>query len=106
MNMRTNRGGSRTAAKSKLELFVLIVNGFQPLTIITKLHLGCCSSPRYATEHTEKAVIISTICSNYSNISDKNLPWDSLSHVFNGQYGVNSSRLLRSSLTESEHAEY
>ena len=30
------RGGSRTAAESKTELFVIIVNGFQPLTIITK----------------------------------------------------------------------
>ena len=31
-----SRGGSRTAATSKMELFVIIVNGFQPLTIITK----------------------------------------------------------------------
>ena len=31
-----NRGGSRTAATSKVELFLIIVNGFQPLTIITK----------------------------------------------------------------------
>ena len=30
------RDGSRTAATSKMELFVIIVNGFQPLTIITK----------------------------------------------------------------------
>ena len=30
------RGGSRTAATSKLELFVIIVNGFKPLTIIIK----------------------------------------------------------------------
>ena len=30
------RGGSRTAAASKMELFVIKVNGFQPLTIITK----------------------------------------------------------------------
>ena len=30
------RGGSRTVATSKMELFVIIVNGFQPLTIITK----------------------------------------------------------------------
>ena len=29
------RGGSRTAATSKVELFVIIVNGFQPLTIIS-----------------------------------------------------------------------
>ena len=30
------RGGSRTAATSKMELFVIIVNGFQWLTIMTK----------------------------------------------------------------------
>ena len=30
------RGGSRTAATSKTEPFVIIVNSFQPLTIITK----------------------------------------------------------------------
>ena len=29
-------GGSRAAATSKMECFVIIVNGFQPLTIITK----------------------------------------------------------------------
>ena len=28
--------GSRTAATTKMERFVIIVNGFQPLTIITK----------------------------------------------------------------------
>ena len=33
-----DRGGSRTAATSKMERFVLIVNSCQPLTIITK----CC----------------------------------------------------------------
>ena len=30
------RGGSRAAATSKIECFVIIVNGFQPLSIITK----------------------------------------------------------------------
>ena len=30
------RGGSRTAATCKMELFVIIVNSFQPLTIIKK----------------------------------------------------------------------
>ena len=32
----TLRGGSRIAATSKKELFVIIVNGWKPLTIITK----------------------------------------------------------------------
>ena len=30
------RGGSRAAATFKMERFVIIVNGFHPLTIITK----------------------------------------------------------------------
>ena len=30
------RGGSRAAATSKMEHFAIIVNGIQPLTIITK----------------------------------------------------------------------
>ena len=36
MVLRVFRSGSRTAATSKMELFVMIVNGFQPLIIITK----------------------------------------------------------------------
>ena len=35
-NKDVSRGGSRTAATSKMERFVIIVNSFQPLTIITK----------------------------------------------------------------------
>ena len=31
-----DRGGSRTAAKSKMECFVIIVNGCKSLTLITK----------------------------------------------------------------------
>ena len=31
-----HRGGTKAAATSKMECFVIIVNGFQPLTIITK----------------------------------------------------------------------
>ena len=33
------RGGSRTAATSKMEHFVIIVNGFLPLTITTKRYI-------------------------------------------------------------------
>ena len=32
----SGRGGSRAAATSKMERFVIIVNGWKPLTIITK----------------------------------------------------------------------
>ena len=47
------RGGSRDGAISKMERFGIIVNGFQ-LSAVTyyhkALHLGCCSSPRSASE--------------------------------------------------------
>ena len=35
-NYYLNRGGSKAAATSKMEHFVIIVNGFQSITIITK----------------------------------------------------------------------
>ena len=39
LNLKTGtvvRGGSSAAATSKMERFVIIINGLQPLTIITK----------------------------------------------------------------------
>ena len=33
------RGGSRAAAISKMERFAIIVNGWKPLTIITKISI-------------------------------------------------------------------
>ena len=43
-------GRSRTAATYKMELFVIIVNGWNPLTIITKsLILNVTGSPRSAS---------------------------------------------------------
>ena len=48
------RGGSRAVATSKMEHFVMIVNGWNPLTIVHKaLHLGCCSGPRSASDDCE-----------------------------------------------------
>ena len=49
-----NRGRCRTAATSKMERFVIIVNGLEHFVIIVNyyhkvLHLGCCSSPRSAS---------------------------------------------------------
>ena len=47
------RGRSRTVATSKKERFVIIVNGYKPLTIYHKaLLLGCCSSPISAADYT------------------------------------------------------
>ena len=43
-----SRGGSKAAAKSKMERFVIIVYGFQSLTIITKrfiLHVAAVLDP-------------------------------------------------------------
>ena len=47
-----SRGVSRTAASSNMELFVIIVNGVQPLTIITKcsiLDVAAVLDPPLAT---------------------------------------------------------
>ena len=46
------RGGSRAAATSKMERFVIIVNGWKLEAVNyyhKALHLGCCSSPRSAS---------------------------------------------------------
>ena len=45
------RGGSRGASTSKMERFVIIVNGFQRFQA---LYLGCCSSPRSASKFTSQ----------------------------------------------------
>ena len=47
-NCQIYRGGSRTAAASKMEHFVIIVNDWKPLTIITKrsiLNVGADLDP-------------------------------------------------------------
>ena len=54
-----DRGGSRAAAISKMEHFVIIVNGFQPLTIYHKaLHHGCCSSLRSAFDDLKWLILL------------------------------------------------
>ena len=66
------RGGSRAAATSKMEWFVIIINGFQSLTIITALRLGCCSSPWSASDgNTESFFTELHFNQNYSD----SLPW-------------------------------
>ena len=61
------RGGSRTAATSKMERFVIIVNGFQLLTVITKCSildvaavldpsLMLCQEDRFKSQHLTKLV--------------------------------------------------
>ena len=61
------RGGSRTAATSKMELFVIIANGFQPLTIITK-----CSILDVAAVLDPSLVVITTALRRHIISSVKN----------------------------------
>ena len=44
------RGGFRTAATSKMERFIIIVQAVN--YYLKALHLGCCSSPRSASDPT------------------------------------------------------
>ena len=56
------RDGSRTAATSKMELFVIIVNGFQPLTIITK-----CTILDVAAVLDPSLILLIHACNDYQN---------------------------------------
>ena len=63
------RGGSRTATTSQMELFVIIVNGWNPLTIFHKLrHLGWCSSPRSASGYRLYALYLHTFIIIYPKV--------------------------------------
>ena len=53
-NRNTSRDGSRTATASKMERFVIIVNGYYHKA----LRLGCCSSPRSASVPLEFLVLL------------------------------------------------
>ena len=57
------RGGSKTAATSKMEHFVILVNGWKPLNYCHKaLYLGCCSSPRSASAKLELNLDLLSTC--------------------------------------------
>ena len=69
------RGGSRTAATSKMERFVIIVNGFQPLTIITKrsiLDVAAVLDPPLCLGLCQKSMM--ELCVEIVN----NYPWETL----------------------------
>ena len=56
---KATRGGSRTTTTSKMELFVTIVNGFQPLTVTIKcsiLDVAAVLDPPLKTRISEKSV--------------------------------------------------
>ena len=57
----TTRGGSRTAATSKMERFVTIVNGWKLLTIITKrsiFDVAAALDPSFTTLTSLVAIVI------------------------------------------------
>ena len=67
-------GGSRTAAASKMERFVIIVNGFQ------LLHLGCCSSPRSASEKAATKFLVSFDRNLIVSTSSLRISWQKIKY--------------------------
>ena len=63
------RGGSRTAATTKRELFVIIVNGW---TLLHQPHLGCCSSPRSTSENARDNELDKMMLEPFCNINVSN----------------------------------
>ena len=63
------RGGSRAAATSKLERFVIIVNGWK-LKVVNyyhkALHLGCCS-PRSASSY--GLILLNSVSRNFNMLN-------------------------------------
>ena len=59
-----SRGGSRTAATSKVELFVIIVNGWKPLTMITN------SSTLDVTAVLDPPLIVRFFCHSLLKLDD------------------------------------
>ena len=58
------RGGSRAAATSKMECFVITVNGIQPLTITTKhsiLNVAATLDPPLCRNRINQQVIVQTL---------------------------------------------
>ena len=52
-----SRGGPRAGTTSKMEHFVITVNGWKPFNYYHKaFHLGCCSSPRSASGQITESV--------------------------------------------------
>ena len=64
-NIIITKGGSRAAATSKMERFVIIGNGFRPLTIITKrsiLDVAAALDPPLITYHVESSNSLPFAC--------------------------------------------
>ena len=81
----TNRGKSRTAATSKMELFLIIVNYWKPLTINTKssiLDVAAVLDPALTTEYFPSKLII--IADRESREKVDSSEWKLDSKVFQG----------------------
>ena len=71
------RGESRTAKTSKMERFVTIVNGWKPLTIITKrsiLDVAAVLDPPLSCKH--HMYVEFTSCVHWKDLTE--LPWEML----------------------------
>ena len=67
--MNVRRGGSRATATSKMERFVIIVYGFQPLTIITKLSILDVAAASRSASDTSAADFEKQPCRNVFKIN-------------------------------------
>ena len=98
-NFNKVRDGSRTAAASKMERFVIIVNGFQSLTIITKrsiLDVAAALDPPLKVACNFIAITLRRGCSPVN-----------LLHIFRAPFLKNTSRrLLLKSLSDYVHSQY
>ena len=71
-----SRGGSRAAATSKMECFAIIVNGWKPLTIITKssiLDVAAVLDPLLQSIAFAKLILLNSIFKKYYPFSETNL---------------------------------
>ena len=96
------RGGSRTVATSKMERFVIIVNGWKPLTIITKrsiLDIAAVLDPPLVTHQESDEIEQITKFSHckayfclFISFSEQKIAY--VTHTFNNKFYVDSTEIL------------
>ena len=85
------RGGSRTAVTSKMEHFVIIVNGWNFLIKVLnyyykELHLRCCSSPRSVSNDVNNNGIVNLLHFRNMKIHLPGLTFKKLTKMKDGHY--------------------
>ena len=68
-----SRGGSRAAAASKMERFVILVDDSAVSYYHKALHLGCCSSPRSAFAFRKHILLQEDYFNNMNSISSNDV---------------------------------